>query len=64
MNLRKKKSDNEGGGLVPNCFWNLTLFFDIHFKNTSNFIFLGFKVPSESFFHKDFLLLDISGLKK
>ena len=28
--------------------------FEIQFKNTSNLIFLGFKVPSESFFHKDF----------
>ena len=39
---------------VQNFFWNLTLFFEIQFKNTSNLIFLGFKVPSESFFHKNF----------
>ena len=25
--------------MVPNCFWNLTTFFDIQFKNTSNLIF-------------------------
>ena len=51
MNLRKE-SDNEGegGGLVPISFWNLTHFFDIQFKNTSNLIFLGFKAPSERFF--------------
>ena len=35
-------------------------------KNTSYFIFLGFKVPSESFFYKNFkrkevILFDISG---
>ena len=39
-----------GGGIVQTIFWNLTHFFDIQFKNTSNLIFLGFKVPSESFF--------------
>ena len=42
------------GGMVPIFFWNLTLFFDIQFKNVSNLVFLGFKVPSERFFHKDF----------
>jgi hypothetical protein len=42
------------GGMVQNFFWYLTQFCDIHFKNTSNVIFLGFKVPSESFFHKNF----------
>ena len=40
--------------LVPIFFWNLTPFFDFKFKNTSNLIFLGFKVPSESFFPKNF----------
>ena len=29
-------------------------FFHIQFRNTSNFIFLGFKVSSERFFHKNF----------
>ena len=49
-----------GGGREENFFWHLTLFlefdtfFDIQFKNTSNLIFLGFKVPSESFFLKNF----------
>ena len=42
------------GGRVQNLFWNLTHFFDIQFKNTSNLIFLGFKVSSERFFHKNF----------
>ena len=42
------------GGMVQNFFLNLTQFFDIQFKNTSNLIFLGFKVPSESFFQKNF----------
>jgi hypothetical protein len=35
-------------------FWNLTLFFYFEFKNTSNLIFLGFKVPSKSFFSQGF----------
>ena len=39
---------------VQNHFSDRTLFFDIHFKNTSNLNFLGFKVPNERFFHKDF----------
>jgi hypothetical protein len=48
-----------GGGKGGRCmvqifFWNLTHFFDFEFKNTSNLIFLGFKVPFERFFHKDF----------
>ena len=45
-----------GKGAAGNIifFWNLTPFFDIHFKNTSNLIFLGFKVPSENVFPKDF----------
>ena len=42
------------GGMVQILFWNLTHFFDFELKNTSNLIFLGFKVPSESFFHKNF----------
>ena len=42
------------GGMVQKSFWNLTHFFDIQFKNTSNLIFLGFKVPSERFFLKNF----------
>ena len=42
-----------GSGMVQIFFWNFAHFFDIHFKNTSNLIFLGFKVPSERFFHKD-----------
>jgi hypothetical protein len=44
----------EGGGREYYFFWNLTPFFDIHFKNTSNLIFLDFKVPSENVFPKDF----------
>ena len=39
---------------VPISFWNLTHFFDIHLKNTSNLIFPDFKVSSKSFFPKDF----------
>ena len=42
------------GGMVQIYFWNQTHFFDIQFKNTFNLNFLGFKVPSESFFHKNF----------
>ena len=34
--------------------WNLRHFFDFEFKNTSNLIFVGFKVPSKRFFHKNF----------
>ena len=44
-----------GGGMVPIFFWNLTLFFYIQFKNTSGLVFPSFKVPSESFFHKNFI---------
>ena len=45
----------EGGGAggIVQFFFNLTHFFDIQFKKTSNLIFLGFKVPSERFFQKD-----------
>ena len=43
-----------GRGREENIFWNLTDFFDVHVKNTSNLIFLGFKVPSESFFSQEF----------
>ena len=39
-------------GLV--YYWNSTLLFDIHFKNTSTLIFLAFKVSSESFFYENF----------
>ena len=42
------------GGMVQKKIWSLTHFFDFEFKNTFNLIFLGFKVPSERFFHKDF----------
>ena len=44
--------------------WHLT--FDIQFKNTSNLILLGFKMLSESFFHKflkQILLFEIYGFK-
>ena len=41
-------------GRVQIFFLEFDAFFDIKFKNTSNLIFLGFKVPSESFFPKDF----------
>ena len=47
-------SGASSGGMVPIFFWNLTLFFDIQFKNTSNLVFPSFKVPSKSFFPKDF----------
>ena len=33
-------------GMAQNHFSDRTLFFDIHFKNTSNLNFLGFKVPN------------------
>ena len=42
------------GGMVQICFLEFDTFFYIQFKNTSNLIFLGFKVPFESFFHKNF----------
>ena len=60
MNLRKIArggglgSGAGSGGMVQKKIWNLTQFFDIQFKNTSNLIFQGFKVPSEKKFHKDF----------
>ena len=37
-----------------NFFLEFDTFFSIQFKNTYNFIFLGVKVPYESFFRKDF----------
>jgi hypothetical protein len=30
--------DGGSAGMVPKKFWNLTTFFDIQFKNTSNLI--------------------------
>ena len=42
----------EGQGRIS--FLEFDTFFYIHFKNTSNLNFLGFKVPNERFFHKDF----------
>ena len=42
------------GGRVQNHFSDLTLFFDIQFKNTYNLILLGFKLSSERFLFKDF----------
>ena len=42
------------GGTVQNLFCNLTTFFDFKFKNTSDLIFPGFKLPSESFLFKNF----------
>ena len=42
----------EGQGSI--FFLEFDTFFDIQFKNTSNVIFPSFKVPSESFFHKNF----------
>ena len=39
---------------MQNHFSDLTFFFDFEFKNTSNLIFPGFKVPSERFFFKTF----------
>jgi hypothetical protein len=41
------------GGMVQFSF-EFDTFFYIQFKNTYNLIFLGFKVPSERFFHKNF----------
>jgi hypothetical protein len=42
-------------GVPPKLFLEFdTFFFNIHFKNTFNLIFLGFKMPSERFFRKDF----------
>ena len=38
---------------MQNHFSDLTFFFDFEFKNTSNLIFPGFKVPSERFLFKD-----------
>ena len=43
-----------GRGMVQFFFWNLTLFFDFEFKNTSNLIFPVFKVPYKRFSFKDF----------
>ena len=37
-----------------NPFLRLDTFFVFQFENTSNLIFLGFKVSSERFFHKFF----------
>ena len=48
--------------MVQKTFYILRHFFDIQFKNTSNLIFPGFKVPSKSFFPriaKQGLLFDI-----
>ena len=42
------------GGTVQNLFCNWTTFFDFKFKNTSDLIFPGFKLPSESFLFKNF----------
>ena len=42
------------GGRVQNHFSDLNFFFNFEFKNTSNLIFPGFKVPSERFLFKDF----------
>ena len=42
------------GGWVQNHFSDLTLFFYIQFKNTSNLILLGFKLSSERFLFKNF----------
>ena len=52
--------------MVQNSFCTLRHFFDIQFKNTSNLIFLSFKVPCKSFFSrfsKQDLLFEISGFK-
>ena len=42
------------GGMAQNHFSVLIPFLKIKFKNTSNLILLGFKMSSESFFHKFF----------
>ena len=47
----------EGGGRRGqgrNFLLEFDIFFDIQFKNTSNLIFPGFKVPSKRFLFKDF----------
>ena len=59
IDLKKKQNFMYPGTWIwekigANFFLNLTHCFDIQFKNTLNLIFLGFKVPSERFFHKDF----------
>ena len=41
-------------GARCNFFLEFDTIIYFKFKNTSNLIFLNFKVPSESFFHKDF----------
>ena len=43
-----------GGGGREDFFLKFDTFLDIQFKNTSNLIFSGFKVPSKSFFPKNF----------
>ena len=43
-----------GSGMVQKCFCHLTQFFDIQFKNTSNFILRSFKMQSERFFSQIF----------
>ena len=42
------------GGMAQNHFSVSIPFFKLQFKNTSNLILLGFKMSSESFFHKNF----------
>ena len=52
------RGGNGGGGgragMAQNHFSVLIPFFKTQFKNTSNLILLGFKMSSESFFHKKF----------
>ena len=47
----KKRSNQKGAKLFLEFD---TFFFEIQFKNTSNLIFQGFKVPSERFLFKNF----------
>ena len=42
-----------------NVFWNLTLEFDIYFKNTLNLIFLGFKWSYERFENRSYFLKNV-----
>ena len=53
-------------GIVQIFFLEFDTFFDIQFKNTSNLIFLGFKVSFERFIHKNFktgITFDVCGFR-
>ena len=53
--LRRESDFNKVNDRVEFVFWNLTLFFIFNLKiHTSNLISPSFKVPSKSFFSKNF----------